>query len=153
MKRRTHLWFLALLAMLAAQTAAAPLELPFESNPKRGAILLRGKVNGKAATFLLDTGAAYTVLSVEALGVSHLDLQLSKFSDSGPGLHGEAVWASATLILGKKTWDDRTVVAMNLSSLAKVYGRRIDGIIGQDLLTEYSRVTIDFKRKSIRLEE
>ena len=139
--------------LIALTVIADPLEIAFESNPSRGAILVKGMANGKPAQFLLDTGAAHTVLGAHIVGVSAMDLKLARFASEGPGLSGEALWHAANLKLGARRWDNRTIVVMNLQSLGKIYGRRIDGILGQDLLAEFSRVTIDFKRRRILLEE
>lgn len=138
---------------LGKPAQAAPLELTFELNPARGAILIQGHINGKPATFLLDTGAARTIVSAASIGVSEMDLQLARFAQDGPGLHGEAVWSQATIRLGSRAWQERKTAAMNLQPLSKIYGRRIDGIIGHDLLSEFSRVTLDFKRSRLQLED
>jgi len=152
--RRSFAGTLLLSAFVTAIAAkATPLELAFDLNPARGAILIQGQLNGKPAAFLLDTGAARTIVSAGFVGVSAMDLKLARFAENGPGLHGEAVWVSATIRLGSRAWRERKTAAMNLQPLAKIYGCRIDGIIGQDLLSEFSRVTLDFKRSRIFLEE
>ena len=58
----------------------------------------------------------------------------------------------ATLELGGRTWKRRSVVAMNLGEVSEAFGRRIDGLLGQDLLREFERVTIDFRARTLRLE-
>jgi hypothetical protein len=52
--------------------------------------------------------------------------------------------------VGKQVWYDRQVVVMNLKEISRVYNRRIDGLLGQDLLSEFDSVVIDFKKKKIR---
>lgn len=148
MKIRALLGIL-LAAALAAQ--AAVVDLPFERNAARDAILLTAGVNGKRVTLLLDTGANRTVLDKSAAGLTAFDLKMSRFRQNGPGLGGEAVWATVGLRLGEKVWSQRRVVVMDLSEVSRVYGRRIDGILGQDILTEFDQVVIDFKAQRIRL--
>lgn len=138
--------------LVASPLLAAPLELPFELDARHSAILIAAHVNGKPVTLILDTGAAQTILDASVLGLTNLDLKMSRFSDSGPGLRGEAMWASARLQLASRKWDNQRVVAMNLTPLASRYGRPIHGILGQDLLRQFARVTINFRSKTLRLE-
>jgi len=142
---------LALGIALAISTAAAPLELPFELDPRHSAILIAAEVNGKPVTLILDTGATQTILDAQLLGLSNLDLKMSRFSGSSPGLRGEAVWATARLKLGTRTWRDQRVVTMNLASLSARYGRPIHGILGQDILRQFDRVLIDFRARTLTL--
>lgn len=138
---------------LALPVAAADFEIPCEVYGKRKAIILKVVLNGKKRTFLLDTGAARTVVSPSALGASALDrfyLKLSRFNTNGPGLLGEALWGKAnSLRIGQRVWYDRPVVVMNLKKVSQVYGRRIDGLLGQDILSEFDLVVIDFKNRKI----
>jgi hypothetical protein len=139
-------------ALLALPAGAANLEAPFEVHSKRHAILLELVVNGKDCTFILDTGAARTVVSPSVLGgLTEFELKLSRFRSRGPGFSGEATWGRVdSLRVGKQVWYDRQVVVMNLKEISRVYNRRIDGLLGQDLLSEFDSVVIDFKKKKIR---
>lgn len=137
--------------LLALSLAAAPFELPFELDPQHSAILIAAEVNGKPVTLILDTGATQTILDAAVVGLSNVDLKMSRFAGSGPGLHGEAMWAEARLKLGSRTWHDQRVVAMNLSALASRYRRPIHGILGQDILCQFNRVTIDFRARILIL--
>ena len=38
-----------------------------------------------------------------------------------------------------------------MEEVLKAYGRRIDGLLGQDLLREFERVTIDFRSRRLLL--
>lgn len=143
--------FLALGMVLATSIAAAPLELPFKLDPHHSAILLSAEVNGKPVTLILDTGATQTVLDAKLLGLTNLDLKVSRFSQTGPGFRGEAMWASARLKLGSRTWYDQRVVAMNLQDFGPRYGRAIHGILGQDILRQFDRVVIDFRARTLTL--
>lgn len=136
---------------VALSATAAPLELPFELDSRHSAILISAEVNGKPVTLILDTGATQTILDARLLGLTNLDLKMSRFADSGPGLRGEAVWAEARLKLGSRTWRDQRVVAMNLDQLASRYGRPVHGILGQDILRTFDRVTIDFRKRTLTL--
>jgi hypothetical protein len=140
--------------LVLVQTAAARgFSVPFEVHGKRNAILVRVVVNGKPHTFVLDTGAARTVVSPNVLGgLAGFNLKLSRFRARGPGFAGEAILERVdSLRLGEKTWHDRRVVVMDLEEVSKVYSRQIDGLIGQDLLREFNSVLIDFKNSKLTL--
>lgn len=38
----------------------------------------------------------------------------------------------------------RDVVAMDFDEVSRAFGMKVDGLIGQDILREFDRVTIDF---------
>ena len=136
----------AMLLLLGAPALAGDLTVPVEVAGARHAILVKVKVNGRDRTFMVDTGATRTVVDARAIGLAEIELKLSRFRTTGPGLSGEAVDAEvATLRLGDRTWEGRPVVVMNLDGLAPIYGRRIDGLLGQDILREFDRVAFDFK--------
>ncbi len=137
--------------LLAFPLCAADFEVPFDVDSKRNSMLVEVVVNGKPCTFVLDTGAARTVVSPAVVGgLAGFNLKASKFRAKGPGLAGEATWETVnSLRLGKKTWYDQRIVVMNLDAVSKVYDRRIDGLLGQDLLSEFGSVLIDFKNRKI----
>lgn len=141
--------------LLTGLTAlAGDLEVEFEKVGKYEAILVEVKVSGEPRTFLLDTGAARTVVSPEVAGVTKMELKLARFRSSGPGIAGEATWARVSSFrLGDKRWYDRTVVVMDLKKVSEVYGRKIDGLLGQDILLEFDRVTFDFKNHKLVLSD
>jgi len=106
-------------------------------------------VNGRPATLLVDTGAAHTVISagvVESAGV-----RAARFQGQGPGLSGEAIAADVKLRIASEVWPVRRVAVMNLQRVSQMYGREIGGLLGQDLLMEFERVTIDMKRRVLVL--
>jgi predicted aspartyl protease len=144
---------LLLLALAAAVPAAADKELsvPFEINRGREAILVRVELNGTPSVLILDTGASHTVVSPERAGLSAIDLAKARFSEKGPGVNAEALWARTTLRLGSKVWSDRPVVVMNMAEVSRAYGRKVDGLLGHDLLGECRRVSIDFEQRRLLL--
>jgi hypothetical protein len=139
------------LALAAPAAAEKDLEVSFEINRGREAILLRGELNGEPAVLILDTGASHTVVSPERAGLNALDLRKARFSEKGPGMGAEAVWGRTTLRLGGKVWSDRPVVVMNLTEVSRMYGRKVDGLLGHDILGECRRVAIDFKERRLLL--
>jgi hypothetical protein len=144
-------WVLLLLALAVPAFAGKELSVPFEINRGRVAILLRAELNGEPSVLILDTGASHTVVSPERAGLTTVDLAKARFSQNGPGVSAEAVWARTTLRLGGRVWSDRPVVVMNMAEISRVYGRKVDGLLGHDLLGECRRVSIDFEQRRLRL--
>jgi hypothetical protein len=133
---------------LAAEAAA----LPFELAERQNLILLTVGLEGRPAVFVLDTGAARTVVDATRLGMNVVDLSRARFAN-GPGVGGEAVWAKVSLRLGERRWMNRPVVVMDLADISARYGRRIDGLLGLDVLRQWGRVVIDFESRSLILEK
>jgi predicted aspartyl protease len=93
-------------------------------------ILLDVNVNGKPAVMLLDTGANVTLLRHAPANAVAVEIEPSR-----------AV----------------TVTALDLEKvkvhLAKRDMERIDGLLGQDFLRYFSSVRIDYRTKTIELEQ
>ncbi len=138
-----------ILVFLLAQ-APQPIEIPFELAPTQPVILVRAVVNGRPALLILDTGASQTILRSELLR-ERLRLEASRFAHGGPGLTAHGRWSQATLQLGDRVWRNRQVVAMNFDEVTRTYGAAIDGLLGQDLLREFDRVTIDYRKGRVVL--
>ena len=104
-------------------------------------ILLDAAVNGRPAVLLLDTGARTTLLS----NLTAPTLQLSK-----PTYTGES--ARADLRLGSHTIAS-TFVVVNLEQAKKQTGASFDGILGQDVLGQFSALRIDFKASVVEFKK
>lgn len=138
-------------ACLVRQRAEVPLEIA-------GTVVLAPvMVNGIPGTFILDTGAAQTVVTPEA--VSHFGLALDE-------------WTATTMrgvggIERRRNADPRSVelggVALHRRSLARdatlrvmtlprniLGGRRIDGLLGRDFLSLFD-IDLDFSRRMLTL--
>jgi hypothetical protein len=153
--RRLGIVTTVLWSLLAGGGAAraGDLEIPFEVEPSQSAILLRGLVDEKPVVLILDTGASCTILARELVRLSPAALAASRFSEDGPGLNANGRYTEATLELAGRRWRNRTVVGMNMDEVSKAYGRRIDGLLGQDVLREFERITIDFRSRRLLLSE
>lgn len=145
------LFFLAVFSALPclAQQTAKTYRVPFHS--VNGMILLDATVNGKPAVLLLDTGAEFTIISAQASGLSAAKLH-TLTANKAAGANGEYVKSRVDLILDKRHWIDREVLVMDLNDSSKRLGTRIDGFIGQDVLREFQGVHIDYKARTVTLE-
>jgi len=150
----TRKWLsLALSVALAWPVAAGEEQIPFEWIRQPDAILVRATVNGKSVHLILDTGATFTMLGPEVLGKASVPLKPSQFSIDGPGMIGEARFVEVKFQIAAKQWRNRIVLLKNFEQVSRAYGRRIDGILGQDILSEFDRVSIDFRNRKIILTD
>ena len=149
---RRMLLVAAIVARGGLALSAEVLKLPFEIDSANSAILVRASADGKPVLLVLDTGASMTILAPEIVRTAPPGLGPSGFSSDGPGLRARGRYTEATLELGGRTWRNRSVVAMSMAEVSQAFGRRIDGLLGQDLLREFGRVTIDFRARTLRLE-
>lgn len=143
--------FKLILLLSLFSSAPADLSIPFQLDGRFGSILVTAKVNGRDATFLLDTGAASTMVAAELAGIDRNRLERSRFRKD-TGFEANGIWERAHLDLGG--WrDSRLVGAVDLSAVSKQYGRKIDGLLGQDVLQEFGKITIDFAGKKLVLSK
>ena len=124
--------------LLAYLAVAAPggVTVPFAWTP--GQIEVAVTVNGTAATFLLDTGSEYSVVS------TRLAERLRLATESG----GARAFANGvTLGVGPLVMADQRVMIMPFDTLY-ARGRQIDGLIGFDFFERYA-VRIDFGARTL----
>ena len=130
---------LALAALaFAAVAVAAPtgVRVPFTWTP--GQIEVAVTVNGTPATFLLDTGSEYTVVSTRLAGLLGLTLETS-------GQRGFA--RGVALRIGPIAMANQRVMVMPFDTYY-ARGRKIDGLLGYDVFDRYA-VRIDFRGRTL----
>ena len=115
-------------------------------------ILVDATVNGKPAVLLLDTGADFTIISPQASGLTTVKVR-ALTANKSTGANGEYVKSRVDLRLAERHWIERDVLCMDLSDASKRMGTRVDGFIGQDVLREFASVRIDYRTKTIELEQ
>lgn len=125
--------------------------LPIERGAVFGEILVSIRVNGKPAVLILDTGSSTTILSPEASGLDPINLRRADPPKKGSGFVGDGRWGEATLITGARIWKDHRVLVADMKSITDAMHRKIDGILGQDILGEFKYIEIDFEHKLLVL--
>jgi gag-polyprotein putative aspartyl protease len=135
----------------AAKTSYRQTIVPIERSPHFGAILVTVHINGKPAVLILDTGSNTTILSPEISGLNPTHLPRAEPPRKGTGFVGDGRWGQATLTIGTMVWKDKRVLIVNTEDLSRAVQRKIDGILGQDILDEFKYVEINFEEKRLTL--
>lgn len=130
----------------------ARVEIPIEREPLFGSIVLRVRVNQTPAVLILDTGSNVTVLSPELVGRDSEELQLADPPAKGSGFVGQGLWATTTLEVGTRAWSHRRVLAKDMQDVSRAYRRRVDGLLGVDVLGEFKYVELDFEHHRLILD-
>lgn len=140
---------LCLFSPLAVAQDRRTFAIPFRS--VNGVILLEAKVNGRTAVLLLDTGAQDSMMDS---GSVRFDPRLGKLRSTGvAGAAGTCVVLEVDLVLEHRRWLNRKVCVLDLSDASRHFGTHIDGLIGQDVLREFSSVRIDYRNHVVELSE
>ena len=125
------------LAVLAMATGApAGVTVPFAWTP--GQIEVRVTVNGTAATFLLDTGSEYSVVSSRLATALHLTAARRGDRDFADGV---------AIGIGSLALADQRVMVMPFDTV-NARGRQIDGLLGYDVFDRFP-VKIDWRAKTL----
>ena len=121
-------------------------------------IMVQGKIHGKEAHFLVDTGASRSVFDPNTITDFIDNVAFEKKEGMTAGV-GSSDLESATFMIevfsiGELEIHDYEAVALDLENIHEMYGKlglpRIDGIIGGDLLKQYKAV-INYRCKKLRL--
>jgi len=120
------------------------LTVPFDFAANRGSLLIRVRINNRAAILIVDTGSSHTILRPSAAGVNPAELRAPR---TGAGVMGDAVGREVTLEVGQRVWQRRPVSVMDLSAALSVYQEKIDGLLGIDFFLEFSQAVIDLKKR------
>ncbi len=119
----------------------------------QGELLVKVRVNnGEPLDFLLDTGASETMVDRRTAAEHFLDKQ-GQVEISGAS--GE-VTTNATVVrkleLGNLALEDVHALMLDLSPQSRQMGRRIAGIIGSNVLSQFS-VTFDFQKQVVTFQD
>lgn len=122
--------------------------------PNDAAMIVQVKINGQGPyDFVLDTGATFTCVDNELAEQLKLPEWKGSFGTVvvGPGGGGMKLLKIDTLEMGEAKASGLTACSLDLNRIAPP-GVGIKGLVGLNFLKSY-RVTIDFEKKSLRLEK
>lgn len=137
-----NVFLLLVLFSSVALAQGSTVRVPFRT--VKGMILFDATVNRKPAVFLLDTGAQRSIISTFA---NFVPANL-KTTDNGEYLDAKIDLRLATRHLAKQP-----VLITNLIGASDQLGLPIDGIIGQDILRQFSAVRINYKAGLVEFEK
>ena len=121
-------------------------------------IMVQGKIHGKEAHFLIDTGASRSVFDPNTITDFINDIQFEKKEGMTAGV-GSSDLESSTFIMdnfsiGNLEINNYEAVALDLENIHEMYAKlalpHIDGILGGDLLKKYKAV-INYSSKKLKL--
>jgi hypothetical protein len=125
-------------------------KIPF--TVKAGMSLARVEVNGKPAFFIIDSAGTSVVNS------DHLSLRVVRQLRAGlvtlaqnPPPDSWDVVQIASLRLGAEEIRNLKVFSRSLPQLDKQLGRKVDGILGADVLTHWDAVALDYRHGTLHL--
>ena len=104
---------------------------------------------------MLDTGSSVTMLSPDTAASFPVDAVNPASHRSIVGIDGSTHSVGSVTVgldFGRTTVVTQATVA-ELTGLSKVLHTKLDGVLGQDVLLQFSRVTIDYKNKQMILEK
>ena len=120
-----------------------------------GHFVIKGKINGKQALFILDTGASATCLDFESAKKLDVSSKPTEGKSAGYGGDAEKIEVANTIIeMGNFKTDSMKTTIIDLTSVNQAYaaeiGGHIDGVIGADILAGRSAI-IDYETKALYL--
>ena len=121
-------------------------------------IMVQGRIHGKEALFLIDTGASRSVFDPKTISSFIDDIKFEKKEGMTAGVGSSDLESSTFVIdrfsIGDLEITDYEAVALDLENIHEMYAKlnlpHIDGIMGGDLLRRYKAV-INYRCKKLRL--
>jgi hypothetical protein len=140
--------FLVLLAPLQAPAQRRIVTVPFRS--ANSYILAEARMDGRPVTLLVDTAANKTILNARSIG--RVQPPVSQPTNQGAGIIGNAVRLRVDVEIAQRFLFSQPISVMNLGELSKHFQIPFDGLRGQDILSQFRSVRIDYKTHAIELE-
>jgi hypothetical protein len=137
---------LLLITATAMFAKTSTYDLTFVKN--NGLYTITVKINGTNRVFLVDTGATRTVFFTQVLEGAMIRRDTPIY---GTGGNVAAGFVAVNFEVGSKSFNSKVIVLED--TLSAKFGTHIDGIIGQDVLSSFRMISIDYKNKKLILED
>ena len=111
-------------------------------------LLVQATVNGKPATMIFDTGAQFLTITPDlAEGLQ----PIATDEHFGLGIRTQSSRVIVQVKLGGVTLPQCVAETEDMSSLSSGLGVKIDGLVGESLLSRFKTVTIDYVNRMVYL--
>jgi hypothetical protein len=136
---------------LMSGSTSKEIRIPYQQSHKFNKILVVARVNDRPAVLIVDTGSDRTIVSPRLVN-QH---RSGRFEMSFLAARRKvpSAWGKANLQLGTKTWKGQEVVVQDEGELQHALEQQVDGILGQDILSQFRRITIDLEDHTLTLHE
>ncbi|MCW3103054.1 MAG: putative aspartyl protease [Bacteroidetes bacterium] len=122
-------------------------------------LMIKVKINGKAANLILDTGASKTVLDKTRVAKFVKESDFKTHDKLSSGLGTNTMESQTTVLkklkIGEVEITDYTTVLLDLSHVNASYEqiglKQVEGVLGSDILMQYKAV-IDYEKKVLKLK-
>jgi hypothetical protein len=132
---------------LASDPVVVPIEVLYG-----GLIFVKVEVNGRPMSFILDSGAEFTLLNSSRIAKLGLDAVGTFATGAGGGDVVVSYVPHVTTKVGGATISDQIVGAVLLDALEGPLQRPLDGILGYDFISRFV-VEIDYAHQTLRLHD
>lgn len=142
-----HTWLVCILFMLTSSAFTATVEFPAKQVGKRhNLFLIVLIVQDRPRNFIVDTGSGITILD----RTSFVDLPVLGDPVLANTLSGESRLdiVRAEFSVGDEHIQQE-VFRSDMSGMSRSIGIKIDGVLGQDILSHFSSVTFDYKSRHV----
>lgn len=129
--------------------AAHRLSIPFTTtygSVNVPLLLVQATVNGKPATLIFDTGAQFLTITPElAEGLR----PIGTVEHVGLGVKTESTRVIVQIKLGGVTFPYCAAESQDLSGLSSGLGVKIDGLLGQSVLSQFTAITLNYTNNTV----
>lgn len=122
-------------------------------------LMIKIKINGKAANLIVDTGASKTVLDKTRVSKYVKETDFKTHDKLSSGLGTNTMESQTTVLkkmkIGELELTDYVTVLLDLSHVNSSYDqiglKPVEGVLGSDILLQYNAV-IDYEKKVLKLK-
>jgi len=112
------------------------------------AVLVPVRVNGKDLNFLLDTGSEHSAIDASVASSLNLgqvaDVEVLKNYRTQPATADQ----TTRIEIGGLAFDGKILTVLNLASVARALGNAVDGVLGNDILQDFT-FTLNYSKEEM----
>jgi hypothetical protein len=138
-------------ASIPRPLSAETYTLPFKT--AQSLIVIEVVINRLPARLIFDTGSTRTILSTGILGMNPAEGETQKQHFPYGIEADQPIESRVDFLLDRLELAATLVLAADLAEVSQRLQIRCDGILGQDVLSLFNCVQIDFRKNVLRLEK